>query len=911
VDANGTRFHLILGEDWKRCALADSGAPVFSQGSPIAWDGANSEVTLAPRVLEFAPAPANIAATLDDRRGGAADRFGNWYWIDNDRTRILVHSSGSNITTPFWPVDAQQQTPLGAFSNCSNQAPSALEFSGLAVTRDHYLVVGVVQPTGILIFDLQHGGGPRQLAWPAEVPFAPFDFSASNDGGLWILDRVNASLWKMDRTFAVVRANQQQAVLAPERADLFQPVGGASVRMTAERSFPLGLALDASSPLVDIHPVSIEALADDSVLVLDNPPGAKFSRIFRYVNGQPVGPPVSTEAVLAIIESAQQAAFRLVAQDFACVAVEIRPDGTRYDTIYLVGESGDQTFAFTLSLTNGRLALQPIAEYLPMRLWGGKGIVASNGRLYYDFRDRWIPLVVQRRPRYVPTGEFVTRQLDGKQPGCVWHRLLVDACLPPEAKIGVQTRAHDKRDALAIAPWMDEPSPRVRPDGPEQPWAWQIARSEIKTSELLFQRAKGRYLEIRVCLSGNGRSSPRLRSLRAYYPRFSYLDHYMPAVYRQDAVSASFVDRFLANFEGNFTALEDKIASVQTLFDPRSAPPETLAWLANWFGVALDPAWTPSKRRIFLRHAIQFFDARGTIPGLMMALRLALESCDDEVLFSSPVATNIRIVEKFRLRATPGAVLDSSEQPQGLPLQQLSAAWTPEQGADELDRRFRAAFSLAAGEQYPIRTTALPPSVSVSAWTDFSLKTLGFAPSYQLDQLPRWQTFLSRRYPLIADLNRAYGATFTSFDAISLPAELPRIPAATRDWYLFQAIVLRTAEAAHRFIVYLPMRPEDAANTALHQEKLDLTRRVIELEKPAHTAYEIKFFWAAFRVGEARLGEGTVVDLGSRAPQLLRPFTLNSTALGEGYLSTGLPGPRYQRRPGLEQCGTAQMSRRC
>jgi phage tail-like protein len=909
VDSNGTKFHLILGADWQQCTLADTGAPVFSANSPIAWDGANSEVTLAPRVLEFASAPANIGVSNDELRGGAADRFGNWYWIDGNRERILVLSSGSNVTTQFWPQETAPESQFGGFSTCAIEPAAPLKLSGLAVTRDHYLTVGVQQPAGLLIFDLQHGGGPRQLTWPAGVPFAPFDFSASKDGGLWILDRANARLWKLDRTFAVIRADQQQLIFAAERADLFQPAAGGAVRKTAEQSFPLGIVLDTSSPLTGLHPEAIEALDDGSVLVLDNPPGARFSRILRYLNGQPAGQPVSADAVLAIVDSSQQKAFRLLAQDFAYLAVETRPDGARYDTLYLVGETGDQAFAFTLSLANGQLALQPIAEFLPLRLWGGKGIVAAAGQVYYDFHDRWIPLVAQRRPRYVPEGQFVTRQLDGKQPGCVWHRLLIDACLPADTQIEIQTRAHDKKDALAVAAWMDEPEPRVRPDGPEQPWAWQISRTQIKTSELLFQRAKGRYLEIRLRLAGNGRSSPRLRALRAYYPRFSYLDHYMPAVYRQDAGSASFLDRFLANFEGNFTALEDKIASVQILFDPRSAPPETLAWLAKWFGVGLDPAWTPAKRRMFLRHGLQFFEARGTIPGLLMALRLALESCDDEALFSSPVETNIRILEKFRLRTTPAAVLGAPEQAGGLPVQAVANEWTPAQGADELDRRYRAALGLGGAEPYPIRSAALPAGVSVNAWSDFSTKTLGFAPSYKLNQTPWWQGFLSRQYPLISDLNRAYRTAYASFDAIPLPADLPRVPAATRDWYLFQAIVLRARDAAHRFVVYLPMRPQDAADTALHRQRLDLARRVIELEKPAHTAYEIKFFWSAFRIGEARLGEGTLIDLGSRAPQLLRPFTLNSTGLGEGYLDAGSscpPRPRYSRKPELQQCGAAQ-----
>src|SRR5262249_58396847 len=124
------------------------------------------------------------------------------------------------------------------------------------------------------------------------------------------------------------------------------------------------------------------------------------------------------------------------------------------------------------------------------------------------------------------------------------------------------------------------------------------------TWELLLQRAKGRYLQLKLVLRGNGRSSPRLRALRAYYPRFSYSARYLPAVYREDAESASFLERYLANPEGLLTALEDRVAAAQVLFDVRSAPGELLDWLAGWFGAALDPAWDEAKRRLFLRPAL-------------------------------------------------------------------------------------------------------------------------------------------------------------------------------------------------------------------------------------------------------------------------------------------------------------------
>jgi hypothetical protein len=79
---------------------------------------------------------------------------------------------------------------------------------------------------------------------------------------------------------------------------------------------------------------------------------------------------------------------------------------------------------------------------------------------------------------------------------------------------------------------------------------------------------------------------------------------------------------------------------------------------------------------------------------------------------------------------------------------------------------------------------------------------------------------------------------------------------------------------------------------------------VLELEKPAHTVFELRFYWAAFRLGAARLGSDTLVDLGSRAPQLMRPMVLGQGALAETHLATA-----DAAMPGFESPGRLQLGR--
>ena len=67
--------------------------------------------------------------------------------------------------------------------------------------------------------------------------------------------------------------------------------------------------------------------------------------------------------------------------------------------------------------------------------------------------------------------------------------------------------------------------------------------------------------------------------------------------------------------------------------------------------------------------------------------------------------------------------------------------------------------------------------------------------------------------------------------------------------------------------------------------RLALVERLITLEKPAHTGFEVKPYWALFRVGSARLGLDTRLNEGSRYVALL----LGYTALAEGFLAAPHP----------------------
>jgi hypothetical protein len=268
------------------------------------------------------------------------------------------------------------------------------------------------------------------------------------------------------------------------------------------------------------------------------------------------------------------------------------------------------------------------------------------------------------------------------------------------------------------------------------------------------------------------------------------------------------------------------------------------------------------------------------VPGLQLALRLALDPCDDEQLFQAetPKRSTSRIVERFRTRQTPPVVLGDPNELTGPRVGTLPARWDPAQGGEELRRRWREYLDDESAE-----FTLEDSSERVRT---FSRNVLGFERPGSFDPTI-WTTFLGSRYGSIDALNAAYGLAgdqrHAAFEDVLFPAEPPPDGRALVDWYQFLTVVLPSSRAAHRFTVLLPMPPgQDQPRSP--EERRAIALRVIELQKPAHTIFDVKFFWAAFRVGEVRLGMDTVLDRGSRDPRLRQPLVLGREHAGESYL---------------------------
>ena len=314
--------------------------------------------------------------------------------------------------------------------------------------------------------------------------------------------------------------------------------------------------------------------------------------------------------------------------------------------------------------------------------YDGLGIVCTPDNRIGFWTERGFRHAVTARLHYASRGRVFGFRLDSGEFQTNWGRIFLDACIPKDTEIRVQcvtadeppegaalsrtppanfVRIEVRRPDLsppmlpvALEPLPNQPGHRLyrRETGRELPWARRAENDLFQTYEAPVLADPGRYLWVILELSGNTRSTPRVKALRAEYPTHDYLRR-LPRTYSRDPAAASFLGRYLALFEGVLGEFEGKADARHALLDPHSTPPEFLPWLASFLGLALDERWAHAPRpggrgedirRTLIAAAMWLFRFRGTIPGLTQFLQIY-------------TGTPVILVEKFRLRGLGAAVL--------------------------------------------------------------------------------------------------------------------------------------------------------------------------------------------------------------------------------------------------------------
>lgn len=656
MDSNCTRFLLL-----------NSAADFGERSADCGWDAALGAFALARRDSPRLPAmPAGQARTaLAACLPLVLDSQGQYGRLSPDRRQFEFALK--------WPAADADWKPVRAELACD----SAPDLEALALDP-------VDAPAGTAFSDLHLGGeGLAALPWAGaarygltvvhlrkrwqalcELDFPPKRVWVDSENRIWLAS---------DDAFALCRGGPLPQPYMP-RPERFEPsqVNPDPLRPLWRQTLPENAGL-----------VALTADADWLYLLVDlapRPDGTIPQAILRRSLDEDADRPLETFPVDAALP---------YATDLATVEAESRSLGQilLLAPLDAAAQANSRRDCAVVALETG--AAHPIASLQPERwpmhsLAAPRLVRALDGRIRYLADDRPRQLYPLAQARFAQHAEAVLSQrLDAGEPDTLWHRLTLEACIPPGCRLQVAVRVCDDWDRRAESGWDPQPEPLWLPQASELPFdAGRLAPIPVQQGlfEILLQRPngrvrelRGRYLELRLTLSGDGRHSPAIHAIRVWFPRFSWQQAYLPGHFHQQerppaqtptkpeaANAADLRERLLAGLEGILTPIEERIAASECLLYPESMPIGTLPGLAASLGSRLPAHWPEARQREWLAHQGTLQRRRGSYAGLCLALDIATDGAVGR--------GQIVPVEDFRLRRTLATVLGIDMGDEGHPL---------------------------------------------------------------------------------------------------------------------------------------------------------------------------------------------------------------------------------------------------
>lgn len=555
-----------------------------------------------------------------------------------------------------WDAAAQAIVATGARPGRIPIVPIPTGHTPTDMTMGHDDVLYVALGDRILLHDTRDRWAPVSLE---SQDGTAWRLAADPAGGVWVLDRVRR---RIGRVMGLPFPDRPSA---PYEADVVRPC--------AENPHPPHLINAASVAFAaEEQPVALACRADGVVAVLIwGAGGTARVRMFDAAGWR--GPALTLQG------AGRPYSVAWVGRDRLAVLVVGLPGEALVYSLPVEGE-GDAPGVVVAPVGD----LYPLTDYT-----GGPFLHTLDDPPQYPTVAGYAGLHPISLPSFATAGEAVNALvLDSGSSQTVWHRLYLEAEIPPDGGVVISVAASDEpQPPISDDAWHPHGFGVTARQGRIPQGAWVPSASELPfypglltcplvkdragLFTVLIQRAnrpvtrvKGRYLWVRVRLSGNGRATPEVAAVRAYASRFSYRDTYLPELYRetlfgdaaetvlapgQPSTPSDFLERFLDNMEGVLTPLEDRIASAYLLTDPRTAPEDALDWLGSWIGVSCDPACPPERRRRILASEPELYRTRGTLKGLMLALDLATGG--------GVTSGEIIVLEDYRLRRTMGTIL--------------------------------------------------------------------------------------------------------------------------------------------------------------------------------------------------------------------------------------------------------------
>ncbi|MGE3509570.1 MAG: phage tail protein [Vicinamibacterales bacterium] len=506
MDVNGLRFWL----------LAD--ATHWPSRTHTTWHAECGALRLAserPLDAPLDPAARGVASGAADRTPRAVDRHGAVARWDP--------ASGAIVVRSYLPGDAVR-LPL-------SETPR-----DLCVGTDGVLYVAL--PDRIRLHDLRG-------RWADEdVALAGFD--------PWRLGAAPDAVWALDRAGTLVRLTGVPLPSTTPQRDDYAP---GVFRPDPENCRPPVLTrLEAVSWPAGESPLALAVHPERGPLVLSWL-GSGDARVRSLTEAGTLSAPM-------VLLGARYA-YSVAWLDAARIAVR------------MPGRSDAPAFA----VEDGATELVPLGDVYPLARDAAEAPFAHRveGPPRYEVGDGdaepLLPLSLRSLARRGDAANYAdapgglrAHVLDSGQATTVWHRLYVEAAIPPGTGFVVWLAATDDaapppvarldawyphgfgRDIGALAPrsmvadvpraaWERRPSELPGHPG-LAPWTIERDRRGLFTALIQnggarVRRVVGRFLWVRLELFGDGRASPEIAAVRAYASRFDYGEHYLPRLYRE------------------------------------------------------------------------------------------------------------------------------------------------------------------------------------------------------------------------------------------------------------------------------------------------------------------------------------------------------------------------------------------
>jgi phage tail-like protein len=624
MDANGQRFWMLADDaQWHR----------WGNPSHVHYDAERRSLRLASERADVEwPDRQTEALSRLEQVPQTLDQFGTrarW----NPGTGAVVASGALVGDTPIF-VPATGEVP----------GDLALGYDGIL-----YVALG----GRVVLVDRRNRWAPFVVE---SAGFVAWRLAPDPGGGVWVLDRVHGSL---ARVMGQPLPERPWAVPAPS-----------TFRPCEENPDPPRLNVEAAAVIP----------AGEMVVAIACSPGGRVAvltwtadgdaRVRRLASAGDYAAPVT------LAGARHPFSVAWISDSEIAVLLASVNEAPAYD----LGLAADETLA---------TSAPPLGDLYPLHDHDGGPFVHRPALPpHYALASSTAPLHRLSLPSFARFGEASNRAvIDSESTQTVWHRIYLEASIPPHAAIRVWLAATNEAGApIAESAWHEHRfghGAAVADGAAVAQGAWVSAPSELPFHPGLLQcepvknrtglftalvqrpdrrvrSLRGRFLWIHVELTGDGRSSPEIAALRVYGSRFSYVNQYLPELYRESvfgpdaeqrgpATGPDFLERTLDNFESVLTPLEDRIANAYLLTDARTAPDDALEWLGSWIGVGFDPVYPPERRRQLLRSAPELYKWRGTARGLASAL--------DVSTGGGVSGGEIVVLEDFRLRRTVATIL--------------------------------------------------------------------------------------------------------------------------------------------------------------------------------------------------------------------------------------------------------------